>query len=55
MYCNFRAFGRNRVNVADYSLRLALTGKDSGPEMAGIVARMGKGRAVQRLTAAAKR
>jgi len=38
-----------------HPLRLALTGKDSGPEMAGIVARMGKGRAVQRLTAAAKR
>ena len=38
-----------------HPLRLALTGKDSGPEMAGIVARMGKDRAVQRLTAAAKR
>jgi len=38
-----------------HPLRLALTGKDSGPEMAGIVARMGKDRAVQRLAAAAKR
>ena len=38
-----------------HPLRLALTGRDSGPEMAGIVARMGKDRAVQRLTAAAKR
>ena len=38
-----------------HPLRLALTGKDSGPEMAGIVARMGKDRAVQRMAAAAKR
>ncbi|HEU0285082.1 MAG TPA: glutamate--tRNA ligase [Sphingomicrobium sp.] len=38
-----------------HPLRLALTGKESGPEMAGIVARMGKDRAVQRLKAAAKR
>ena len=36
-------------------LRRALTGRDSGPEMAGLVARMGKARAVQRLEAAAKR
>jgi glutamyl-tRNA synthetase len=38
-----------------HPLRLALTGKESGPEMAGIVMRMGKDRAVQRLKAAAKR
>ena len=38
-----------------HPLRLALTGRESGPEMAGIVARMGKERAVQRLRAAAKR
>jgi glutamyl-tRNA synthetase len=38
-----------------HPLRLALTGKESGPEMAGIVARMGKDRAIQRLKAAAKR
>jgi glutamyl-tRNA synthetase len=38
-----------------HPLRLALTGKESGPEMAGIVMRMGKERAVQRLKAAAKR
>jgi glutamyl-tRNA synthetase len=38
-----------------HPLRLALTGKESGPEMAGIVGRMGKDRAVQRLKAAAKR
>jgi glutamyl-tRNA synthetase len=38
-----------------HPLRLALTGLESGPEMAGIVARMGKGRAVRRLEAAAKR
>jgi glutamyl-tRNA synthetase len=38
-----------------HPLRLALTGRDSGPEMAGLVARMGKDRAVQRLKAAAKR
>ena len=33
----------------------AQTGRDSGPEMAGLVARMGRARAVARLTAAAKR
>jgi glutamyl-tRNA synthetase len=38
-----------------HPLRLALTGRDSGPEMAGLVARMGKPRAVRRLEAAAKR
>lgn len=38
-----------------HPLRLALTGRDSGPEMAGLVARMGKDRAVARLRAAAKR
>ncbi len=38
-----------------HPLRLALTGRESGPEMAGLVARMGKDRAVQRLKAAAKR
>jgi glutamyl-tRNA synthetase len=38
-----------------HPLRLALTGRDSGPEMAGLVARMGKARAVGRLEAAAKR
>src|SRR6476661_8009610 len=38
-----------------HPLRLALTGRESGPEMAGLVARMGKDRAVKRLEAAAKR
>jgi glutamyl-tRNA synthetase len=38
-----------------HPLRLALTGRESGPEMAGLVARMGKGRAVRRLEAAARR
>lgn len=38
-----------------HPLRLALTGRESGPEMAGIVARMGKERAGRRLEAAAKR
>ena len=38
-----------------HPLRLALTGRDSGPEMAGLVARMGKERAVRRLEAAARR
>ena len=36
-------------------LRLALTGRDSGPEMAGLLPRIGKERAVTRLLAAAKR
>jgi glutamyl-tRNA synthetase len=36
-------------------LRLALTGRESGPEMAGLVVRMGKDCAVARLEAAAKR
>jgi glutamyl-tRNA synthetase len=38
-----------------HPLRLALTGRESGPEMAGLVARMGKARAARRLEAAAKR
>lgn len=38
-----------------HPLRLALTGRESGPEMAGLVARMGRERAVRRLEAAAKR
>ena len=38
-----------------HPLRVALTGRESGPEMAGIVARMGKERAVRRLEAAARR
>jgi len=36
-------------------LRLALTGRDSGPDMASLVAAIGKNRAVARLKAAAKR
>lgn len=36
-------------------LRLALTGRESGPEMAGLVRRLGKARAVARLGAAANR
>ena len=38
-----------------HPLRLALTGRDSGPEMAGLVERMGKARAIERLSAAARR
>jgi glutamyl-tRNA synthetase len=38
-----------------HPLRLALTGRDSGPEMAGLVSRIGKERAVRRFEAAAKR
>jgi glutamyl-tRNA synthetase len=38
-----------------HPLRLALTGRDSGPEMAGLLAAMGKDRAVHRLHAAATR
>jgi glutamyl-tRNA synthetase len=38
-----------------HPLRLALTGRESGPEMAGLAAAMGKDRAIARLTAAAKR
>jgi glutamyl-tRNA synthetase len=38
-----------------HPLRLALTGRESGPEMAGLIQQMGKGRAVERLSAAAKR
>jgi glutamyl-tRNA synthetase len=34
-------------------LRLALTGRDSGPEMAGLLERIGKDRALARLSAAA--
>lgn len=38
-----------------HPLRLALTGRDSGPEMAGLVERMGKERTIRRLEAAARR
>lgn len=38
-----------------HPLRLALTGKESGPEMAPLLAAMGKERAVRRLEAAARR
>lgn len=38
-----------------HPLRLALTGRDSGPEMAGLLERMGRDRAVDRLEAAAHR
>ena len=38
-----------------HPLRVALTGRESGPEMAGLVSAMGKARAIARLNAAAKR
>ena len=38
-----------------HPLRFALTGRESGPEMAGLLARIGKERTVRRLEAAAKR
>jgi glutamyl-tRNA synthetase len=38
-----------------HPLRLALTGRSSGPEMAQLIAVMGKARALQRLEAAARR
>ncbi len=38
-----------------HPLRLALTGRESGPEMAGLVSRMGKERDDRRLEAAARR
>jgi glutamyl-tRNA synthetase len=38
-----------------HPLRVALTGRESGPEMAGLVGVMGKARALARLNAAAKR
>jgi glutamyl-tRNA synthetase len=38
-----------------HPLRLALTGRESGPEMAGLLTRMGQDRAVARLHAAAVR
>jgi len=38
-----------------HPLRLALTGRESGPEMAGLFSAMGKERAVARLKAAARR
>jgi glutamyl-tRNA synthetase len=38
-----------------HPLRLALTGRESGPEMAGLLTAMGKDRALRRLEAAARR
>jgi glutamyl-tRNA synthetase len=38
-----------------HPLRLAITGRESGPEMAGLIQRIGKGRVIHRLETAAKR
>lgn len=38
-----------------HPLRLAITGRESGPEMAGLIDRIGRDRVVRRLEAAAKR
>lgn len=38
-----------------HPLRLALTGRDSGPEMAGLLQAMGKARSIARLEGAARR
>ena len=38
-----------------HPLRLALTGRDSGPEMAGLLQRIGQDRAIRRFNAAARR
>jgi glutamyl-tRNA synthetase len=38
-----------------HPLRLALTGRESGPEMAGLVERIGRDKTVQRLESAARR
>ena len=38
-----------------HPLRLALTGRESGPEMAGLLIAIGKERAIHRLESAAKR
>jgi glutamyl-tRNA synthetase len=38
-----------------HPLRLAITGRESGPEMAGLVERIGKDRTIERLEAAARR
>jgi glutamyl-tRNA synthetase len=38
-----------------HPLRLAITGRESGPEMAGLIVAAGKARVIQRLEAAAKR
>ena len=38
-----------------HPLRLAITGRESGPEMAGLVARIGQERTIKRLEAAARR
>jgi glutamyl-tRNA synthetase len=48
------ASGRNGRELF-HPLRLALTGQQSGPEMAGLLTAMGKDRAVARLNAAARR
>ena len=38
-----------------HPLRLALTGRESGPEMAGLIQRIGKDKVLQRLESAARR
>ncbi|HMI40617.1 MAG TPA: glutamate--tRNA ligase [Sphingomicrobium sp.] len=46
---HLKTFTGRKGRALFHPLRLALTGRDSGPEMAGLLKRIGKERAVQRL------
>ena len=50
-----KASTRAKGRALFHPLRVAITGKESGPEMAGLVEAIGKDRVVHRLEAAAKR
>ena len=49
---HLKTFTGRKGRALFHPLRLALTGRDSGPEMAGLLKRIGKERAAQRLKAA---
>ena len=51
----FANLKRRKGKALFLPLRLALTGRQSGPEMAGLVERIGKPAVLARLSAAAKR
>ena len=50
---HLKTFTGRKGRALFHPLRLALTGRDSGPEMAGLLKRIGRDRAIRRLGAAA--
>ena len=52
---HLKTFTGRKGRALFHPLRLALTGRTSGPEMAGLLKRIGKDRAIQRLKSASAR